>query len=270
MIGMAVGPLGQQGSAPPGWDITTATYVSTKDVSAQDRPNSVAFSGDGTKMFMVGLANDSVYRYDLSTAWDITTASYVSTKDVSAQEANPQDVTFSGDGTKMFVVGYISDSVHRYDLSTAWDITTASYVSSKDVGAQDFVPRGLVFSGDGTKMFVVGSTSDSVHRYDLSTAWDITTASYVSSKDVSAQEANPTGVAFSGDGTKMFVVGYTSDSVHRYDLSTAWDITTASYVSSKDVSSQDTQPYGLAFSVDGTKMFIAGLTNDSVYRYDLS
>jgi len=62
-----------------------------------------------------------------------------------------------------------SDSVYRYDLSTAWDITTASYVSLKYVGSQDTVPVGVAFSGDGTKMFVIGSSNESVYRYDLAT-----------------------------------------------------------------------------------------------------
>jgi DNA-binding beta-propeller fold protein YncE len=38
---------------------------------------------------------------------------------------------------------------------------------------------------------------------------------------VSAQEDSPAGVAFSGDGTKMFVTGYNTDSVYRYDLTPA-------------------------------------------------
>ena len=51
-----------------------------------------------------------------------------------------------------------------------------------------------------------------------SPAWDITSASYASTKDVSAQEATPAGVTFSGDGTIMVVVGDANDSVYRYDL----------------------------------------------------
>jgi len=152
------------------WDITAATYVSTKSVSAQEtRPYGVAFSGDGTKMFVVGAGNDSVYRYDLSTAWDITSAAYVSTKDVSAQEPAPTDVAFSPDGTIMFVFGAGNDSVYRYDLTTAWDITSAAYVSLKSVSAQDLYPVSFTFSPDGTKMFVVGAGNDSVYRYDLAT-----------------------------------------------------------------------------------------------------
>ena len=66
----------------------------------------------------------------------------------------------------------------------AWDIANASYASAKSVSAQDTVPVGVTFSGDGTIMFVVGSATDSVYRYDLSTAWDITSASYVISHAV--------------------------------------------------------------------------------------
>ena len=252
------------------WDIVNATYTSTKDVSAQDaNPRSVAFSSDGTKMFMVGYNSDSVHRYDLSSAWDITSAVYVSTKGVGAQDSVPTGVVFSPDGTQMFVSGATNDSVFRYDLSTAWDITSASHVSTKDISAQEAVVRSVAFSPDGTKMFMVGD-GDNVYRYDLSTAWDITSASHVSTKNVGAQDSVPFGVTFSGDGTQMFVSGATNDSVFRYDLSTAWDITSASHVSTKDISAQDTTPTGVTFSGDGAKMFVVGSTNDSVYRYDMS
>ena len=49
----------------------------------------------------------------------------------------------------------------------------------------------------------------------------------------------------------------------------AWDIATAVYVSTKDVSAQDTIPLDVAFSGDGTIMLVGGATGDSVYRYDL-
>ena len=202
-----------------GWDITTASYVSTKDVSAQDgSPFGIAFSPDGLMMFMVGYSGDNVYRYDLSTAWDITSATYVSSKYVRSQDSYPYDVTFSGDGAHMFVLGGLTDSVYRYNLSAAWDVTTASYTSLKSVTAQDTAPQGVTFSPDGTKMFVAGGANDSVYRYDLTAAWDITTASYTSLKSVTAQDTYPYGIRFSGDGTIMLVGGATGDSVYRYDL----------------------------------------------------
>ena len=40
------------------------------------------------------------------------------------------------------------------------------------------------------------------------------------------QENNPRGIAFSSDGTKMFIIGATGDDVNEYDLSAPFDAST--------------------------------------------
>ena len=48
-----------------------------------------------------------------------------------------------------------------------------------DIADEDNEPFGLTFNNDGTKMFVAGAgTSDSIHQYTLSTAYDVSTAEY--------------------------------------------------------------------------------------------
>jgi hypothetical protein len=91
----------------------------------------------------------------------------------------------------MYVIGYTGDDVNEYDLGTAWDITTASYLQNFSVSAQEITPQGVFFKPDGTKMYVVGSVGDDVNEYDLSTAWDITTSSYLQNFSVAAQEVLP-------------------------------------------------------------------------------
>ena len=152
------------------------------------------------------------------------------------------------------------------------DVDGASYDSvSFSVGSQDTNPRGVAFNSDGTKMYMVG-TGDSVYQYSLSTAFDLSTASYDSvSFSVSSQDTVPSGITFNSDGTKMYMVGLTNDNVYQYSLSTGFDLSTASYDSvSFSVSSQDTSPYDIAFNSDGTKMYMAGIANDSVFQYSLS
>jgi DNA-binding beta-propeller fold protein YncE len=149
----------------------------------------------------------------------------------------------------------------------------ASYSSkSMSVNAEDTAPQGLAFSADGTKCYMTGQTNDNVYQYTLSTAWDISTGSYASkSMSTASQENQPQGVAFSSDGTKCYVTGRASDTVWQYTLSTAWDISTGSYASkSMSVASQDNDPRDLAFSSDGTKCYVVGITNDNVYQYTLS
>jgi len=200
-----------------GYSLASASYDNQSlDVFGEGEPTGVTFNGDGTKMFVAGRQNRNVYSYDLSTAYDINSASYNQSFDVSGEDGAPTGVTFNGDGTKMFVSGKQNQNVYSYDLSTAYDISTASYNQTFDVSGQDSKPRGVRFNGDGTKMFVVGRDSNTVYSYDLSTAYDIGSASYDQNFDVSGEDGDPLGVMFNGDGTKMFIVGNSNRRVYRY------------------------------------------------------
>ena len=210
-----------QYSLSTAWDLSTASYDSVSfDVSGQDdQPHGLAFSSDGTKMYVTGVQTDAVYQYSL-TAWDLSTASYDSVSlGVSGQDRLPSGLAFSSDGTKMYIMGGGNKTAYQYSL-TAWDLSTASYDSvSFSVEAQDFNHTEVAFSSDGTKMYMVGGSNDSVHQYSLSTAWDLSTASYDSVlHDVSGQDVNPQGAAFSADGTKMYVVGAGTDTIYQYSV----------------------------------------------------
>ena len=71
-------------------------------------------------------------------------------------------------------------------------------------------------------------------------------------------------------GEKMFIVGSIGDDVNEYTLSVAFDVSSASFVDSFSVASQETQPQGIAFSKSGEKMFIVGNTGDDVNEYTLA
>jgi len=45
----------------------------------------------------------------------------------------------------------------------------------------------------------------------------------------------------------MFVIGNRGDDILQYTLATAWDVSSASFVDSFSVASQDTGPSGIAF-----------------------
>jgi sugar lactone lactonase YvrE len=205
---------------------------------------------------------------------DITTAAYASkSADVSGELSNPQDIAFSSDGTKLYVIGSTTQAVFQYTLSTAWDVSTATYASKTvDVSSEEATPFGIAFKPDGTIMYIVGGTNDRVYQYTLSTAWDVSTATYASKNvSVNSEEAQPRGLFFKPDGLSMYVVGDASQGVFQYTLSTAWDVSTATYASkSKVVTAQDTSPQAAVFSADGIRMYVLGLTNKSVFQYTLT
>lgn len=256
-----------------GYDLANASYDSVSfDVSAQETlPIGLFFKSDGTSMYVIGESSDAVNQYNLSTAWDITSATFTQSFSVATQETGPTDISFSPDGTKMFFNGYVNDSVYEYTLSTAWDVSTASYVQNFSVATEETAPYGVTFKPDGSKMYIVGTSSDAVHQYSLSTAFDLSSASYDSvSFNILTQEAGASGITFKPDGTKMFVVGFSGDEVNEYSLSTAWDISTSSYVQTFSVAAQDTFPHGVVFKDDGSKMYVIGNGNDNVYQYSTS
>jgi uncharacterized protein YhjY with autotransporter beta-barrel domain len=147
----------------------------------------------------------------------------------------------------------------------------ATFVDSFSVVTQENNPTGVTFNNDGTKMFVSGNTGNDVGEYSLTTAFDVSTATFVGRFEVVNQDNNPSDVAFNNDGTKMFVTGFTGDNVYEYTLSTGFDLTsTVSFVDSFDVSGQETEPGGLTFNNDGTKMFMVGENSKKVNEYTLT
>ena len=215
-----------------GFDISTASFVDSFDVSAQtDWPTHIQFNNDGTKMFIstiMGNQTDKILEYTLSTGFDVSTASYVDALDVSSRNAQPTGLAFNNDGTKMFVVdgftGDDDDVVEEYTLSTGFDVSTASYVDNFSIRSEEADPQHIQFNNDGTKMFMVGYYGKDINVYNLSTGFDISTASFVDSFDVSSQESRPMAVAFNSDGTKMIVLGRQVDEVNEYTLTTGFDV----------------------------------------------
>ena len=255
---------------PPPFDLTLTTFDVAYNLDPQETtPYDVTFSSDGTKMFIVGNDTDKVHQYNLGVAWSVTSAVYNSSFSVATQETIPYGVTFSSDGTKMFIVGIIGDKVHQYNLGVAWSVTSAVYNSFFSVATQETFPYDVTFSSDGTKMFIVGKGSI-VYQYNLTTAWSVTSAVYNSSFSVAIQVTRATSVAFSSDGTKMFIVDNGGVSrVNQYNLGTAWLVTSAVYNSFFSLMIQDSNPYGMALSSDGTKMFVVGEDYNRVYQYNL-
>lgn len=252
-------------------DLANASYDSVSfSVATEDgTPWASRFNDDGLKMYVIGSVNDAVYEYDLSTEYDISTASYSQSFSISSQEGASVDLFFKPDGTKFYISGLIGDAVYQYSLSTAWDISTASYDSvSFSTASQDTVPYGIFIGNSGTRLYVSGGQNGSIFQYTLSTAWDLSTASYDSiSFSVSSQDPLPTGLFFTPSGDKMFMSGV-ADSVFQYTLSTAWDLSTASYDSvSFSAASQVGNALGLNFKPDGSKMYITDNINDTIYQY---
>lgn len=201
------------------WNVSTASFTTNTSVAAQTTaPNDLFFKPDGLKAYVCSA--NSIFEYNLSSAWNIATLTYSGNSfSVSAQESSTRGLFFKPDGTKLYIIGSVAVKAFEYNMSSAWDITTASYSGNNfSTAAQDSSARCLFFKPDGTKMFVLGGSNSAVYEYSVSSAWDVTTASYVTSFSVVSQDSAIQGLFFKSDGTMMFVVGSATDTVFAYTL----------------------------------------------------
>ena len=252
------------------WDITTASYSSGPHlvVSGQDARD-FQFNNDGTKAYYISFGSDNVYEWTLGTAYDTSsnTADPVLFS-VYAEERTPTGLAFKGDGTKMYVTGASYYEIHGYDLSTAWDISTATFAGESP---DHHYVHGLYIANTGQYMFVSDYDQGRIYRvkansnniFDSSANTDM----YL---DVSAQSANPQDVHFKPDGTEMFVLQYNDQYIDKYTLSSAWDISTATYDSTSTSLTPSTGLRGFTMTEDGTKLFTVSTTADDIHRFDLS
>jgi hypothetical protein len=215
-------------SGVDGWSYVNSVSVVTQETAG----HGISMSSDGTKMYIIGATNDNVYQYTLSSAFDVSTAVYSGLSfSVSATAGSPLSLYFKPDGTAFYIVNdSTSDTVQRYNLSTAWNISTASYLNSFTF-TQETAPTGLEFSPDGTRLHIIGTATDTVYQFALSTPWDLTTTATTPTYtfSVATQETSPQGIEFNDTGTRMYIIGTTTDAILQYNLSTAWDLTTAVY-----------------------------------------
>jgi sugar lactone lactonase YvrE len=207
-------------------------YIETQEYDGETAANGVTFKPDGTKMYVVGQGQDVAHQYSLSVAWDITSATLETEVSLAASGTVPEAIQFKPDGSIMYILDSNTDSVYQYTLRIPWNVSSSyGTPTSFSVANEETVPCGMWFKTDGTKMFVTGTNGDDLNEYALSTAWDVTSATLTQAvaypewgSNIFAGQ-NPEGVAFSSDGTRVFVLCQNTFIV-SFPLSTAWDIST--------------------------------------------
>ena len=273
--------LGTTTAGSFGFSLADGSYDSKSfSVASQEtNPQGVFFKTDGTKMYVVGTAGGAVFQYGLTTAFDVSTASYDSVSltdfNVVGTSRNGSSLFFHPDGTYIFIVDQTNQTnLVRLTLSTPWDLTTAGSKvtnSSLPSGKASNAAQAIFFKPDGSKMYLCenANSSTDVHGFNLSTNWDISSSSISndSSFETTAQDNEIEGLFLNTDGTEFYLVGYQNDKVYRYTMSTPYDISTSTFVDDFSVASQETQSQALTFKPDGTKMYVVGAANDTVYQY---
>jgi DNA-binding beta-propeller fold protein YncE len=251
------------------WNISRATFTNTFSVTSQTtRPEAVFFKPTGLKMYVIDATSTRVLEYDLSTAWDISTSVFLQALSVAAKAVYAGAIFFKPDGTKMYVTDSDAsgNKVNEYDLSTAWNISTAVWLQSFTATQ----PEGIYFSPDGTQMFTLSSANYSLNQYSLSEAWNVSTSTLIQSKVISTLIPNPDNLFFRYDGKKIYVTSASVSKVYELDLIEAWNISTLVSNQTYTVSASDIDLFSVFFKPDGLSFYVTVATGDAVRQYDLS
>ena len=179
----------------------------------------VYLNNDLSKMWILGAISDKIHQYTLSTPGDLSTATYDNKSfNVRSQEHDSRGLSFNDNFTKMYVVGHQNDKIHQYSLSTPEDVSTASYDNkSFYVGNQEGTPSGMYVNPKRKAFFVVGTHTDTVYKYEMPDANDISTARYTGvSLDVSAYEMSPSAIRLSDDLSNLYIMGFVNKQIHQY------------------------------------------------------
>jgi len=176
------------------------------------------------------------------------------------------------EGTRMYVLGGTGRAVVYQYTITDWNISSAVYSQYKDLSAQDDYPTGIFIKNDGTKMYMIGTETDCVYQYSLSSNWVVGTASYDSKLwDISGEDTAPTSVFFMPDGSGYFILGQESDAVQSYEMLANWDVSTSNSDGGElYVGDKEPNPTSLFFSPDGLRVYIGGTYNEKIHVYKLS
>ena len=246
------------GSSSPTWIYVGGGYINVVDSTAD-------------AIFTYQLVDDkrSILSADLPS---------VKTFSIASQETVPTDIAFSSDGTKMYTLGDTGNGIDEWALSTAWDVTTASWTAFTSTSSQDTTPTSFFFKPDGTRLWVLGDTNDRIYEYDLSTAWDTTTLTYngasaLLSGGAANSQLNPEAMTLSSDGLSIIVYSGYLRYLNKFTVSSAWSLSGFSYNSQSSsiatfITSSGT--CGIVYNSDGTRLTVVDSVNDAVTEFSTS
>ncbi len=145
--------------------------------------------------------------------------SFSTSFDSTVQDAFMVGQYWRADGFKWYQMGGSTEDVFEYDLSVAWDVSTAVLNQSFNVAVVAGSALNVWFKPDGLVMFA--QTHVAIGEFTLSTPWDISTAVHLIDHVIGFI----VDVVFDPSGLSFIKLSTTN--VTKYDMSVAWDITTA-------------------------------------------
>lgn len=226
----------------------------------------VVFTPDGLTAVTgthTGFGDDYLSAFELATAWDIDsfTGNIDDQGGFSFDTRDGRGIAFGDDGHLVHIVA--PPNVYMIELTTAYDITSMSLPESSYSHSE--VGGGIAWNDDGTKFTTAGMS-----EYECKTPYDVTTASYITSNNLTSDR----GVFWGPNGRSLLTLatepaGTEGWQIVNYTCSTPYDITTAANPQNAHIEYSSSDPYqhigvsGLYLNPDSDRFYYEAQVYDS-------
>ena len=264
--------------------------------NVQTAPYDFAWSKDGYHLY-VAQAGDYIVHYTVTIPFTNTGKTQVESFNILTYDSSNYAFEVSPDGKYFYGGGADRDGIFMFSTTVPYYMTDGTLTEATSrttfafgynqfnmfldniysLGSEDAAVQSMTFNGDGTKMYLIGTSDDYIQQFTLSTPYKIGDAHANSAYDgyyslggdgLSA----PMAMRWNNNGTKFFVVDLNLDAVVEYSVSNAYDVTTGTITEGTNfsVSSYETAPTDVAFNADGTRMFVLGDAGNDINEWTLS
>jgi WD40 repeat protein len=199
----------------------------TSSINPAPNTSNIAISRDGALFYYA--YGSSVEKLTLSTPFDLNSAGSPST--ISGVTGGDATCLQIADGGRKVYASDGSGNIEQRTLSIPNDIATHGPVTATLAGEATNGPGDVAFNPNGTKLTFGHRSSGLIVTYDLSTAFDIGTASNKVTFDATADsgDADPSCLKWNGDGTEAFVRHASPDMVNKFTTTTAYSVSGMSF-----------------------------------------
>lgn len=207
---------------PIPWNISGATYnqqIQIPNLGSETRLISLYFNFDGNKCFTTGNDTDRIQELELTTPWDISTLINVNVVENIENNTRPSGIYYKPDGYELYIVDDDGQMVRTYTVSSPFTISGLTINNSKTLITSDVDPRGLYFNSNGKRLILLGRGSDKLYSYNLTTPYDLSTASLEQTLDLTSfgiYECQ--GISLRSNGTSIYISDSLTNSIYQFEL----------------------------------------------------
>ena len=262
--------VGNSGSAiitsAAGAYTSVATFADTSAISSWQLFGAEGKS-DGTGIQLAGFSLPHT---------SIDNPTHLNTLTWNSSYAKGRAIKISPDGTNFYAINYSStasaQTVHRFSLSTPFDISTATFAETKDSVGQIV---DALWNSDGTKLFLLGNSAVAgIPSFVASTPYSLSnmTAGGNAGSLGNDQGGNTVlgGMCFNNDKTKLYISNRETNRIYEYDLNGSAGEIDGGLTFVGSVVTGVTAPMSIEMQSDGTKVWYTTLSDTTPRHHSMT